>query len=56
MSIGSPRALRVRDPFGARKAYDEFLAIWKDADFDVPILKAAKQSTPGCAKGALKVR
>jgi hypothetical protein len=28
--------------FRALKAYKEFLALWKDADPDVPILKQAK--------------
>jgi predicted Zn-dependent protease len=28
---------------GARKAYQDFLALWKDADPDIPILKEAKQ-------------
>ena len=27
---------------GARRAYQEFLALWKDADPDVPVLKQAK--------------
>ena len=26
----------------ARKAYQDFLALWKDADPDIPILKEAK--------------
>jgi hypothetical protein len=26
----------------ARKAYQDFLALWKDADSDIPILKEAK--------------
>ena len=26
----------------ARKAYQDFLALWKDADPDIPILKQAK--------------
>jgi hypothetical protein len=26
----------------AKAAYEAFLALWKDADSDVPILKAAK--------------
>jgi eukaryotic-like serine/threonine-protein kinase len=32
----------VDDAAKARKAYQEFLAIWKDADPDVPILQQAK--------------
>ena len=35
------------DKDSARKAYQDFLALWKDADSDVPILKEAK---PGYAK------
>jgi hypothetical protein len=27
---------------GARKYYQDFLALWKDADPDIPILKQAK--------------
>jgi eukaryotic-like serine/threonine-protein kinase len=30
------------DPTGARTGYQDFFAIWKDADPDVPILKEAK--------------
>jgi tetratricopeptide (TPR) repeat protein len=30
------------DKEGARKAYEDFLSLWKDADPDVPILKEAK--------------
>lgn len=30
------------DKEGARKAYNEFLTVWKDADPDIPILKQAK--------------
>jgi tetratricopeptide (TPR) repeat protein len=30
------------DQIKARKAYDEFLAVWKDADPDIPILRAAR--------------
>jgi hypothetical protein len=26
----------------SRKAYEDFLALWKDADTDIPILKEAK--------------
>jgi len=26
----------------AKKAYQEFLTLWKDADSDVPVLKQAK--------------
>jgi eukaryotic-like serine/threonine-protein kinase len=41
--LGLGRALTLRgDPARARTAYQDFLALWKDADPDVPILKAAK--------------
>jgi predicted Zn-dependent protease len=30
------------DTAKARVAYDEFLALWKDADADIPILREAK--------------
>jgi eukaryotic-like serine/threonine-protein kinase len=30
------------DTAGARTAYQDFFALWKDADPDVPILQAAK--------------
>ena len=30
------------DKEGARSAYQDFLALWKDADSDIPILKEAK--------------
>jgi hypothetical protein len=30
------------DHSSARKAYDDFFAIWKDADPDIPILVQAK--------------
>lgn len=30
------------DSAKAKKAYQDFLALWKDADADLPILKAAK--------------
>jgi hypothetical protein len=29
------------DQANARKAYEEFLATWKDADPDIPILRSA---------------
>jgi eukaryotic-like serine/threonine-protein kinase len=32
----------VKDTSTARSAYREFLALWKDADSDVPVLIAAK--------------
>jgi hypothetical protein len=30
------------DSAGARSGYQDFLALWKDADPDIPILKEAK--------------
>jgi hypothetical protein len=30
------------DEAGGRKAYQDFLTLWKDADPDIPILKQAK--------------
>jgi hypothetical protein len=30
------------DTVKARKAYQDFFALWKDADADIPILKEAK--------------
>jgi len=37
------RALAMsRDLAGSRKAYQDFFALWKDADPDIPILKQAK--------------
>jgi eukaryotic-like serine/threonine-protein kinase len=41
--LGLGRAyLLSGDPAKARKAYQDFFALWKDADPDVPILKQAK--------------
>ena len=37
------RALAISgDAVGAHKAYEDFFALWKDADPDIPILKEAK--------------
>ena len=41
LQLGRARALSG-DNAGARTAYQDFLALWKDADPDVPILKEAK--------------
>jgi serine/threonine protein kinase/tetratricopeptide (TPR) repeat protein len=41
LQLGRARALSG-DSAGARTAYQDFLALWKDADPDVPILKEAK--------------
>jgi tetratricopeptide (TPR) repeat protein len=41
--LGLARAAAVRgDPAEARKFYDEFFALWKDADSDLPILIEAR--------------
>jgi predicted Zn-dependent protease len=41
--LGLGRAyVMTGDPAKARTAYQDFLALWKDADPDVPLLKAAK--------------
>jgi len=41
LQLGRAKALNG-DRDGARKAYDAFFALWKDADSDVPVLKAAR--------------
>jgi eukaryotic-like serine/threonine-protein kinase len=41
LQLGRARVL-TGDNAGARTAYQDFLALWKDADPDVPILKEAK--------------
>jgi eukaryotic-like serine/threonine-protein kinase len=41
--LGQARAYALAgDPAKARKAYQDFLTLWKDADPDIPILKEAK--------------
>jgi hypothetical protein len=35
-------AAQTNDPGKSRKAYQDFLALWKDADSDVPVLQEAK--------------
>jgi tetratricopeptide (TPR) repeat protein len=41
--VGLARAkVLMSDETGARKSYEEFLTMWKDADTDVPLLKEAK--------------
>ena len=39
--LGRAHAL-AGDPVAARKCYQEFFSLWKDADPDIPILIAAK--------------
>jgi urease accessory protein UreF len=41
LGLARARVLSGDTP-GARKAYQDFFAIWKDADSDIPILKQAK--------------
>jgi hypothetical protein len=41
MGLGRAYAL-MGDTARARTAYQDFLALWKDADADIPILKEAK--------------
>ena len=41
LQLGRARVL-AGDNAGARTAYQDFFALWKDADPDVPILKEAK--------------
>jgi hypothetical protein len=41
--LGLSRAYAMQgDRIKARTAYQDFLTLWKDADPDIPILKAAK--------------
>lgn len=41
--LGLARALSLSgDAAGARKAYEDFFALWRDADSDLPILIEAK--------------
>ena len=41
--LGVARAYAMQaDTAGAKKAYQDFLTLWKDADPDIPILKQAK--------------
>ncbi len=41
LGLGRAKAL-AGDSAGARRAYQDFLALWKDADPDIPILQEAK--------------
>ena len=41
MQVGRAYML-AGDPAKARAAYQDFLALWKDADLDIPILTRAK--------------
>jgi eukaryotic-like serine/threonine-protein kinase len=41
LQLGRAQAMLGNDS-GARHAYQEFFALWKDADTDIPLLKSAK--------------
>ena len=42
--LGLARALAAQhDAAGARTAYQDFFALWKDADSDIPILQQARR-------------
>ena len=46
-NIGMGRALEMSgDHTGSRNSYEAFLNLWKDADPDIPILRAAKADAP----------
>jgi len=49
--LGRARA-RAGDAAGARQAYEAFFAMWKDADPDVPLLKAARRDYGRLAGGS----
>jgi hypothetical protein len=34
----------------AKTAYEDFLALWKEADSDTLILQQARKNMPGCSK------
>ena len=42
LGLGRARAL-AGDTLASRSAYERFLALWKDADQDLPILPEARQ-------------
>jgi eukaryotic-like serine/threonine-protein kinase len=43
-SVGIARAAKLSgDPVKAKKAYQDFLALWRDADPDIPTLIAARK-------------
>jgi hypothetical protein len=51
LGLGRARALSDDKP-GARTAYQDFFALWKDADSDIPILKQTKRNTRSCSSWA----
>jgi hypothetical protein len=46
LGLGRARAL-AGDTTGARTAYQDFFAMWKDADAEIPVLKQAKAEYQG---------
>src|ERR1035438_9241560 len=46
--IGLARAYALQgDQAGSRREYEEFFALWKDADQDIPILREARSAYAG---------
>jgi len=46
--LGIARAYAMQDETDrARSAYQDFLALWKDADPEIPVLKQAKAELAG---------
>jgi hypothetical protein len=41
LQLGRAQAM-MGDKAAARKSYQDFLSLWKDADPDIPILKESK--------------
>jgi hypothetical protein len=41
--LGLARATVMGDAAKARKAYEDFFALWKDADGDIPVLLETKK-------------
>ena len=49
--LGMARAAALSlDTAQSRKAYEDFFAVWKEADADLPILRAAKRESELAAK------
>jgi len=49
LQLGRARKM-MGDNASARKSYEEFLSIWKDADADIPIYQQAKAEYAKLAK------